>query len=89
MVRILRASGTDFRALPEMEAINYREHLMPIYDRHAPSTGLLGRWLSHYLSCTLTSMGVPGSEATKAKQFAWDGEECIIGTENYTFTWFP
>lgn len=51
--------------------------------------GLLGRWLSHYLSCTLTSMGVPGSEATKAKQFAWDGEECIIGTENYTFTWFP
>lgn len=33
-------------------------------------------------------MGVPGSEATKAKQFACDGEECIIGTENYTFTWF-
>lgn len=32
---------------------------------------------------------VPGSEATKAKQFACDGEECIIGTENYTFTWFP
>lgn len=34
-------------------------------------------------------MSVPGSEATKAKQFACDGEECIIGTENYTFTWFP
>lgn len=34
-------------------------------------------------------MGVPGSEATKAKQFACDGGECIIGTENYTFTWFP
>lgn len=47
MVRILRASGTDFRALPEVEAINYGEHLMPAYDRHAPSTGLLGRWLSH------------------------------------------
>lgn len=50
MIRIIITSQTDFGAVPEAEVISGGEHLMHAYDRHTPSTRLLGRW---FISLTL------------------------------------
>lgn len=76
LIRIIIANQTDFSALSEAEVINCGEHLMHVYDRHTPGTGMLGNWFILLTLVQPPPQLLHGSEATRAVKFVRDGEEC-------------